>query len=356
MKKILLPFLPALLLLGCGQASTGNAGSTDSTQTNAGSSKNNAVTVTAANFNRAETDMYFAETVKLAGGLGQFHHYRELMPVEHQTVIRTNRDVLYSSIVFDLDAGPATVTLPDPGKRFMSLMSIDEDQYSQTYYAPGSFTFSKDKIGTRYVMIAIRTLVDPNDPKDLDKVKALQDAIKVVQQDKGKFEISNWDSISRKSMHDSLAAASKTLPDSKRMFGNKDEVDPARHLIGTAVGWGGNAEKDAIYTSIIPAKNDGTTVYRLKVKNVPVDGFWSVCVYNQQGYFQQNDLNSYSLNSITAKKDADGSITIQFGGCDGKAANCIPTMQGWNYCVRLYRPRKEILDGSWKFPEAQAVK
>ena len=49
----------------------------------------------------------------------------------------------------------------------------------------------------------------------------------------------------------------------------------------------------------------------------------------------------------------DGSVTIQFGGCDGQTPNCLPTMNGWNYMVRLYRPRPEILNGTWKFPEAQ---
>jgi hypothetical protein len=51
----------------------------------------------------------------------------------------------------------------------------------------------------------------------------------------------------------------------------------------------------------------------------------------------------------------DGSITIQLGGCDGKIANCLPTVPGWNYMVRLYRPHAEILNGTWKFPEAQPV-
>ena len=64
-------------------------------------------------------------------------------------------------------------------------------------------------------------------------------------------------------------------------------------------------------------------------------------------------MNAYTLNSITAKKDADGLVTVQFGGCDGKAANCLPIFSGWNYMVRLYRPRKEVLDGTWKFPELQ---
>lgn len=37
------------------------------------------------------------------------------------------------------------------------------------------------------------------------------------------------------------------------------------------------------------------------------------------------------------------------------APNYLPIMPGWNYTVRLYRPRKELLDGVWKFPEAQPV-
>jgi hypothetical protein len=104
------------------------------------------------------------------------------------------------------------------------------------------------------------------------------------------------------------------------------------------------------------SKNDGKTVHRLTINSeVPVDGFWSIIVYNDKGYLERNPYNAYSLNSITAKKGADGSIIIQFGGCDGKIANCLPTMPGWNYMVRLYRPRAEILNGTWKFPEAQSV-
>ena len=44
------------------------------------------------------------------------------------TVKRGNRDTLYSVGVFDLDAGPVTISLPDAGKRFMTMIVIDEDQ------------------------------------------------------------------------------------------------------------------------------------------------------------------------------------------------------------------------------------
>lgn len=86
----------------------------------------NAVPVTVDNFIRAESDLYFGNMVK-DGGLGKFLHRREPAAIDNQTVIRLNRDTLYSSAVFDLDAAPVTITLPDAGKRFMSLMVINQD-------------------------------------------------------------------------------------------------------------------------------------------------------------------------------------------------------------------------------------
>ena len=86
------------------------------------------VTVTADSFVRAETDMYFGN-VAVEGGFGKFNHHREPVAIDQQNVIRTNRDTLYSAAVFDLDAGPVTITMPDPGKRFMSMKVVDQDHY-----------------------------------------------------------------------------------------------------------------------------------------------------------------------------------------------------------------------------------
>ena len=152
-----------------------------------------------------------------------------------------------------------------------------------------------------------------------------------------------------------LLVLGATIPDSRRMFGSRNEVDPVRHLVGTAGLWGGNPEKEAIYLNVTPTRNDGQTAYRLTAKDVPVDGFWSITVYNAKGYIEPNEANAYSLNNITAQKNTDGSVSVQFGGRDGGAANGLPIMPGWNYTVRLYRPRAEIFDGRWKFPEAQPV-
>lgn len=316
----------------------------------------NTVPVTVDNFARAESDVYMRNLLKDAGGLGKLGHHREPAPIDHQTIIRLNRDTLYSFGVFDLDAGPVTITMPDAGNRFMSLQVINEDHYvPAVYYGPGARTLTREGVGTRYAVAGIRTLVDPADPKDLAQVHALQDAIKVSQSNAGAFEVPNWDPESQKEIRHALLTLAAHTDGFSHALGTKDQVDPIKHLIATAAGWGGNPDKDAIYTGGVPAKNDGKTVYKLKVGDVPVDAFWSVTVYNAAGYFEKNPFDAYSLNNITAKKDADGAITIQFGGCDGKIPNCLPIMKGWNYTVRLYRPRSEILNGQWTFPAPVAV-
>ena len=338
----------ALLTAGCERAST-PATSQSATATT--------TPVTEANFTRAETHLYFGNSLK-EGGAGKFHHVREVMSIDNQTVIRANRDTLYSSAVFDLDAGPVTVTLPDSGGRFMSMIAIDEDEYAvETVYAPGRFTYTKDKVGMRYVLLGLRTFVDPNDPKDVERAHAVQDSVRTDQPATGTFDFPNWDPVSQKKVREDLIKQAASLPDTKGMFGPRGRVDPERHSIGAATGWGGNAPEDALYLTVVPPKNDGTTVHRLTVPGeVPVDGFWSISVYGADGYFHKNDRDAYSINNVTAKKAPDGSVTVQFGGCDGTTANCIPITAAWNYWVRLYRPRKEVLSGTYRFPEAIPVK
>ncbi|TCM19370.1 uncharacterized protein DUF1214 [Novosphingobium sp. PhB165] len=305
------------------------------------------------NFIRAETDTYFAAFAK-EGAFGKLSHSRELADINHQTVVRTNRDTIYSRGVYDLDAGPITITLPDANGRFMSVLLIDEDHYAPaTFYDSGTYTVARDQVGARYLAVLVRIFVDPKDPTDLARVHALQDAIEVTQARPGQFEIPSWN---QESLTATRAQVRKmTGFDTRKAFGARGHVDPTSHLIGTARGWGGNPERDAVYISGQPTANDGTTVHRLVVKDVPVNGFWSISVYNKDGYFTPNPQQAYSLNNVTATKDEDGTYAIQFGGWGGDVANCLPITPGWNYTVRLYRPREAILNGSWVFPAAQPI-
>jgi len=317
-------------------------------------STSQATLVTVENYNRAQTDVNFGGVVK-NGGFGKFRNGRELAPPAQQGIVRPNRDTLYSFAIVDLDAGPVTITLPDAGKRFMGMQVVNQDQYTPaTYYGAGTHTLTREMIGTRYAIAVVRFLVDFSNKDDVGQVHALQDAIKFSQERPGTFETPHWDEASLKKVQAALLQLGTTVSDTRRMFGaNEDEVDPVKHLIGSAMLWGGYPEKDVLYLPITPARNDGDTIYRLTVKDIPVDGFWSVTVYNSEGYLQPNPYHAYALNSLTAHKSPDGAINIQFGGCDGRIHNCLPITKGWNYTVRLFRPRAEVLDETWKFPLAQ---
>jgi hypothetical protein len=207
-------------------------------------------------------------------------------------------------------------------------------------------------------MVGIRIFVDPNDREDVRQANALQDAITVNQPGgPGTFVIPDWDPVSQKQVRDALMALSNTLPDLRYAAGaDRTAVDPVRRIAAAASGWGLNPDRDAIYLNVFPEKNDGKTPYRLVVKEVPVDAFWSVTVYTADGFFRPNELNAYSVNSVTGRKGADGAIAIQFGDCGTGTSNCLPIAQGWNYMVRLYRPRQEILNGKWSFPVAEPIR
>ena len=316
------------------------------------------ILVTPDNFIRAESDVYMAGQ-RRDGAFGTFKHTREVAPVDKQLIVRLNRDTIYSSGVFDLDAGPVTFTLPDPGARFLSALVISEDHYNPAvFYGGGTHTLTKENVGTRYVMVGVRIFVDPNDPADVRQANALQDAITTSQPGgPGRFEIPDWDAVSQKRVREALIALSNTLPDLRHAAGpNKAAVDPVRRIAAAASGWGLNPDRDAIYLNVFPEDNDGTTAYRLVVRDVPVDAFWSVTAYTADGFFKPNDLNVYSVNSVTGKKGEAGETTIQFGNCSRGAANCLPVTKGWNYMVRLYRPRQELLNGTWSFPVAEPIR
>lgn len=307
--------------------------------------------VTVDNFVRAETDLTMKRYAS-QGAFGRFLHIRQMVPLDKQDVIRMNRDTLYSAGIFDLTT-PVTIVKPNPGKRFQSMLVINQDHSMlPVEHGAGTFTFTKEKIGTRYVVVVFRTFADPNDPADLKAANALQDQIQVKQASPGKFEIPDWDEKSLGTVRDALLVLAATKQDTSGMFGDRAKLNPIDHLIGTAAGWGGNPKEAAVYLNVVPEKNDGKTPYVLSVRDVPVDGFWSITIYNAKGFMEKNDLNAYSVNNVTAKRNPDGSVTIHFGGAPS-STNYLPIMPGWNYAVRLYQPRKQIVDGSWKFPAPQ---
>jgi hypothetical protein len=311
------------------------------------------VQVNVDNFVRAETARMFDGALAQTGGLNRWFHNRVPTPLDAQNVIRMNRDTLYSTALVDIREG-ATVTLPDPAGRYMTMMVINEDHYmNRTFNGPGIYDLTIDEFDSPFVAAVLRTLVDPGDPDDVATVGVLQDAATVDAGSAGPYEHPDYDEESRKATFDALVTLAKGLSNTDGMFGSKEEVDPIRHLIGTAFGWGGLPETEAYYYVMTEARPAGRFTFTLK--DVPVDGFWSLTIYNRDGFIEKNPYDSYSVNSLTAVADNDGTVSLNLSPDGEGLANHLYIMDGWNYELRLYRPRSEILDGTWTPPTPQPV-
>ncbi|MFC5177730.1 DUF1254 domain-containing protein [Nocardioides taihuensis] len=312
-----------------------------------------AITVSVDNFVQAETARTMANLMAGGGGINRFHHVRSPTPLDHQTVIRMNRDTLYSFAVVDLADG-ATVTLPDSSGRYLSVAVVNAGHYvNRVLHDPGEHRLELAEHGTRYVALVARILADPADPADVAAANAVQDGLSVTAGSAVPLTLPDYDRASFDGVRAALLDLGRFVDGTTGMFGRKSDTDPVRHLIGTAIGWGGLPDSEAHYLTVNPGLPVGE--YRLVVRDVPVDAFWSISVYNADGFFEASDEGGCSVNQFTASTEPDGSVVVHLGGCGDGRPNCLRVMDGWNYTVRLYRPRPEVLDGRWRFPAIEAI-
>jgi len=289
------------------------------------------------------------------GEVNRLRHRRVPAAIDAQTVIRMNRDTLYSSTVVDL-AGGAVLRLPDAGDRYLSAMVVNQDHYvGDVLHEPGDHELTSERCGSRYVAVAVRVLADPGDEADLDVAHALQDQLALEAASAEPFVSPEYDPESFTAVRKAVLELARHWSGIGGAFGRRDEVDPISHLLGTAAGWGGLPQREAVY---IPAEPGlpSTGTYRLELGDVPVNGFWSVSVYNRDGFFEPNPRGVYSVNNLTAQREDDGrTVVVHFGNERADLPNLIPITDGWNYMLRLYRPRPSVLDQTWRPPALEVV-
>ena len=220
-------------------------------------------------------------------------HLRQPTPLDQQTVIRMNRDTLYSLGIVDISEG-ASVTIPDSSGRYMTVMVINEDGYlNRVFHDPGEHPLTVEEFGSTFVLVAARTLADPTDPGDLAVAHRLQDGLTITALANRPWSTGQYNKASYEATKKPLLELGQGLHDSKRTFGPKEHVDPVRFLIGLAGGFGGLPEDEAFYA--IKAQPLPVGRFRLTVKDPPLDGFWSVSIYNKDGYFQENEYDLMGL-------------------------------------------------------------
>ncbi len=140
-----------------------------------------------------------------------------------------------------------------------------------------------------------------------------------------------------------------------------------KRAIVAQFGLGANLPEDAIYPLNLADESgkplDGTSKYTLHFEKAalpPVNAFWSVTLYDLDGYQVANPLNRFALSSwMPLKYNADGSLDLYFQnespGAD-KEANWLPAPKTpFNLTLRMYAPKLEALTGKWNPPAVKRV-
>jgi hypothetical protein len=195
--------------------------------------------------------------------------------------------------------------------------------------------------------------IEPGESFDIEKVSpAVKKALKAAPEAAQKLMAWKMPTLSRVANHWSMNT------DTMGVYGN---YYLKRALI-TQWGLGANLPEDAIYPSNLGDEAgrplDGANKYKLhfeKSATPPANAFWSMTLYDAEGFQVPNSLNRFAVSSwMPFKYNADGSLDLYFQnespGMD-KEANWLPAPKGpFNLLMRLYAPRSEALTGKWNPP------
>lgn len=312
--------------------------------------------LTEENFAYAETSVILDSYVKKIGagtgtdGMGVYLHLSGAMDPTDKTVLRPNFDTLYSFAVVDLES-PATIILPQTD-RYQILEVIDEEHWIPLITSePGAYTLTKDNVGSRYAFAFVRTQVNMKDPVDVAAAASIMKEIVIKQAHKGEWtkpHSFNYQDIlkMRGEYNEKFVAKGLTAA---QIFGKRGELDPTLRNHGVALGWGGLPKEGAVYP--LPAVVHSEEHHTITLKDVPCEegSFWSVTVYDGDGFVAGE---YYNVNSAFAKPSADGSYVMNFGGSPQMDNHLsIEGVNGWNVAVRIYSPTEEFFNGGWTLPQ-----
>ena len=193
------------------------------------------------------------------------------------------------------------------------------------------------------------------------------------------FDVTKLDGATRKAIDDAPAAAQKLMewkiPTLARVANNWSMNTDTMGVYGnyylkraivTQVGLGANLPEDAVYPLNLGDESgkslDGANKYVMRFgKNEipPVDAFWSITLYDPEGFQVANSINRFAVSSwMPFKYDADGSLTLyiqnESPGSE-RESNWLPAPKGpFNLTMRLYAPKSEALTGRWNPPPVSA--
>jgi hypothetical protein len=297
--------------------------------------------VTVDNYVHAETVYQLKKTIKNAGGINKWYHYRKVTELNNQPVIRMNKATVYSFAVVDAEGG-LSVVIPETNGRYVSVQVVDENHHNtDMVFGPGTH---KLDIRTKYAWLLARVLVKKGSPEEMRIVHKIQDGIEIKAASNDTYTGKDYDTKSRLAITKKLNALLVKEPFRTDLaFGKPDEVVEKWYRIGAAAGWGGASAEYNIYQSS-PAYTS-FQCQSVTFEDPKNKGFTDITVYNKDGYLFSENAN---ITNFGWKPNSDGSITVRFG-CDGQENNLdIKNDTGeWNFIVRNYTPSEWVRSGDW---------
>ena len=179
------------------------------------------------NFARAESDRMLSGAAAEAGGVNKWAHRRLPTALDEQSVIRMNRDTLYSMALVDISEG-ATLTVPETGDRYVSVMAVNQDHYvNRVFHEPGEHSLGVDEFDTPYLGLAVRLLVDPGDAADVAAVNALQDRFVIEAASETPFRPPDYDTGSLDATRQALLELARGITASTGRSGRRTPSTPS---------------------------------------------------------------------------------------------------------------------------------
>jgi hypothetical protein len=320
----------------------------------------NGVVVTEDNYPTLETSRQLVK-IQDKVGVNEFDHKRLLTPTDAQPVVRMNRDTFYSFSLVDVSEG-AYVTLPEvpalPGGTYMSLEVVTEDHRVQPMkYGAGTYNLTTSKGDHVYALIRLDARFS------VEEANKIQDKMSITAKSKKVFDTVQVNKESFHKIENGLKAQMPGLLKSNPIeatFGmftaptdaSNELFAKKKYAIGSAIGWGGAQLVDNVYE--VSGNYPADQCHQMTFEDPKNKAFWSVTVYNKQG-FMFGELANASSN--TAKVNKDGTYTVSYG-CGKDAINNIPTKNAsgvFNIAMRHYIPSDRVrIDGYRLLPFMKA--
>ncbi len=319
------------------------------------------VPVTRHNFAFASLDVAMEKEAQL-GAINQFYHHRKPMELDKQPAVLMNRDTLYSFAIIDATHG-ATVSVPKGDGRYVSIHLMQHDHVTDNvYYGGGEYTIDPATV-TDFLVVNIRSQVNPNDPADIAKANAIQDQYQITFPDgytPKKFQVIDWNEAELKT----LTYEYVKLADSRgvsRTMGARGTIAQEDINVGAAAATGLLPDQHAWYSFKTYEVSKATcyaATYPVPGMTDPELGFYSMTIYGDDLYLKTEKGSSLSNHELVPD-DGGKSFTLHFGtpgtcGSDAKNLLIAPT-DNWTLAFRVYMPDRSVQDNEYVLPEPKPV-